>query len=90
MIFLNGCTSAGKTSVARALQAVLDPPHLRLGIDDAFAMLPLKLHNHPDGFFFDTDARGELRLNHGATGFAVLKAHARMADAYHGWRRARA
>ncbi len=44
-------------------------------------MLPLKLHNHPDGFFFDTDARGDIRLNHGATGFAVLKAHARMAAA---------
>lgn len=81
MIFLNGCTSAGKTSIARALQDMLDPPHLRFGIDDAFAMLPLHLHNHADGFFFDTGARGEIRLNHGATGLAVLKAHARMAAA---------
>lgn len=84
VVFLNGCTSAGKTSVARALQEILDPAHVRTGIDDAFAMLPLKLHNHPDGFFFDTDPRGEIRLNHGVVGLAVLKAHARMAAALAG------
>ncbi|MBA4047937.1 MAG: chloramphenicol phosphotransferase [Sphingomonas sp.] len=78
-LFLNGCTSAGKTSIARALQDLLDPPHLRLGIDDAFALLPTKLHNHADGFFFDTDARGEIRLNHGPVGLSLLRAHARMA-----------
>lgn len=81
ILFLNGCTSAGKTSIARALQRLLDPPHLRLGIDDGFAMLPPQLHNHPDGFYFDTDDRGEVRLNHGAFGLAMLKAHARCAAA---------
>ncbi len=81
VIFLNGPTSAGKTSIARALQAILDPPHLRHGIDDAFAMLPLRLHNHPDGFFFDTDSRGEIRLNHGRFGRAMLAAHAHGAAA---------
>lgn len=79
IILLNGCTSAGKTSLARELQAQLPTPYLRYGIDDAFAMLPLRLHNHPDGFFFDTDDRGEVRLNHGRNGRAVLKAHARAA-----------
>ncbi len=81
VIFLNGCTSAGKTSIARALQAELPTPFLRFGIDDAFAMLPRRLHNQPDGFFFDTDARGHIRLNHGPFGFATLKAHARAAAA---------
>lgn len=84
VVFLNGCTSAGKTSVARALQEMLDPAHVRTGIDDAFAMLPLKLHNHPDGFFFDRDSRGEVRLNNGPVGLALLKAHARMAAALAG------
>lgn len=79
MIFLNGCTSAGKTSIARALQAALDPPFLRYGIDDAFAMLPLHLHNHADGFFFDRDSRGLVRLNHGALGRTLLRAHRRVA-----------
>ena len=39
-------------------------------------MLPLRLHNHSDGFFFDVDERGEIRLNHGPFGLATLKAHA--------------
>lgn len=81
VVFLNGCTSAGKTGIARALQESLDPPHVRLGIDDAFAMLPVKLRHHPDGFFFDTDPRGLVRLNHGSFSIAMLKAHARMAAA---------
>lgn len=82
IIFLNGCTSAGKTSIARALQAALPRPFLRLGIDNAFAMLPPSRHNHPDGFFFDTDERGEIRLNHGAFGLATLKVHAWAAAAF--------
>jgi len=79
MIFLNGCTSAGKTSIAQALQARLDPPHLHYGIDDAFAMLPLRLHDHADGFFFDRDVRGLVRLNHGPFGAATLRAYRRAA-----------
>lgn len=75
VLFLNGCTSAGKTSVARQLQALLDPPHLYLGIDDAFAMLPARLHSNREGFFFDADERGEVRLNFGPFGLATLRAH---------------
>ena len=84
IIFLNGWTSAGKTSIAQALQARLDPPHLRYGIDDAFAMLPLRLHDQPDGFFFDRDARGLVRLNHGPFGQATLRAYRRAAAAIAG------
>lgn len=81
VIFLNGCTSAGKSSIAKALQAILDPPHLRFGIDDAFAMLPSMLHDHPDGFYFDVDQRGLVRLNHGPFGRATLCAYHRAAAA---------
>lgn len=81
ILFLNGCTSAGKSSIARELQALSAVPLLRFGIDDAFATLPLRLHNHSDGFFFDTDPRGMVRLNHGPFGLATLKAHARAAAA---------
>jgi len=81
VIFLNGCTSSGKSSLARELQKRLTVPHLRLGIDDAFAMLPLHLHNNPEGFFFDKDSEGEVRLNFGAFGLATLKAHHRSAAA---------
>lgn len=76
ILFLNGCTSAGKTTIARLLQAMLDRPHLYLGIDDAFAMLPTKLHDAPNGFFFGVDARGDVRLNLGPFGLATLRAHA--------------
>lgn len=59
----------------------LPTPFLRLGIDDAFAMLPPQLHNNPDGFFFDTDQDGDVRLNYGSVGLKMLKAHARTARA---------
>ena len=75
IIFLNGSTSAGKSSIARALQEALPRPHLLTGIDDAFAMLPQGMHNHPDGFFFDRNAHGLIRLNFGAFGLAMLTAH---------------
>lgn len=76
VIFLNGCTSAGKSSIARALQARLPTPWLCTGIDDAFAMLPPHLHNHLNGFFFDRTEHNLVRLNFGAFGLATLKAHA--------------
>lgn len=40
VIILNGTSSAGKTTLAMALQRVLDPPPLVLGIDFFLAMLP--------------------------------------------------
>ncbi|WOE74409.1 chloramphenicol phosphotransferase CPT family protein [Alterisphingorhabdus coralli] len=81
IIFLNGCTSAGKSSLAKALQEQIDEPYLLLGIDDAFASLPQRSHNNPEGFFFDRDDRGLVRLNFGAFGLATLKAHHRAAAA---------
>lgn len=75
VIFLNGCTSAGKSSIARSLQQTLTQPYLLTGIDDAFAMLPDRMHNHEDGFFFDRNEAGLVRLNFGEFGLATLKAH---------------
>ena len=75
VIFLNGCTSAGKSSVAKTVQNQLSAPFLLTGIDHAFSMLPANLHNNPDGFFFDRDRDGLLRLNFGSFGLATLKAH---------------
>ena len=75
VIFLNGCTSAGKSSVAKTVQNQLSAPFLLTGIDDVFSMLPANLHNNPDGFFFDRDCDGLVRLNFGSFGLATLKAH---------------
>lgn len=77
ILLLNGCTSAGKSGVTRALQALLPDCWLRFGIDDAFGMLPEPLHNSRNGFWFDTDAFGDPRLNMGPAGQTVLAAYRR-------------
>jgi len=48
IIYLNGPSSSGKSSLAKALQAVLDPPFLHIGIDKIIGMMPEKV-NHWSG-----------------------------------------
>ena len=40
VIFLNGASSAGKTTLGTALQDALDEPYLLMGLDTCFAMVP--------------------------------------------------
>jgi chloramphenicol 3-O phosphotransferase len=40
IIFLNGCGSSGKTSIARCLQSLSDKPWMIFGVDTLFEMLP--------------------------------------------------
>jgi chloramphenicol 3-O phosphotransferase len=40
IVYLNGVSSAGKTSIGRALQDALDEPFLLLGVDTFLQMLP--------------------------------------------------
>lgn len=77
IIFLNGCTSAGKSSLTKALQKSLSGLWLTTGIDHAITMAPPQLHHHRDGFFFDQDEAGDVRLNFGPSGQALLAAHRR-------------
>jgi chloramphenicol 3-O phosphotransferase len=77
ILLLNGCTSAGKSSLTRALHAQLPDCWLRFGIDDAFGMLPETLHDNRNGFWFDTDAWGDPRLNMGPAGQTTLAAYRR-------------
>lgn len=42
IIFLNGCSSAGKTSLVKAIQMLGSEPWLTLGVDSLFATLPAK------------------------------------------------
>src|SRR5688500_6370999 len=53
-ILLNGTSSAGKTSLARALQLRLDPPHLCFGVDAFLQALPPSMHGTEDGVRFAT------------------------------------
>ena len=40
IIFINGTSSSGKTSIVRALQDLLDKPYLEAGIDKFIFMMP--------------------------------------------------
>lgn len=74
VIFLNGSTSAGKTSIAKALQARLPAPYLRFGVDDIFPWLPAQWDGHPEGFQFVPQPNGELPLLVGPAGRKVMTA----------------
>ena len=43
IIFLNGCASAGKTTLAKAIQQVSEEPFLFVGIDALFGAMPRKI-----------------------------------------------
>jgi chloramphenicol 3-O phosphotransferase len=43
IIFLNGCASAGKTTLAKAIQYLSDEPYLLVGIDALFGAMPKKI-----------------------------------------------
>jgi chloramphenicol 3-O phosphotransferase len=53
IIILNGTSSAGKSSTARALQKMADGFFLHIAFDAFLEMLPHKLWNHPDGISFE-------------------------------------
>jgi len=75
IIFLNGCTSAGKSSLALQLQAQLNTPYLLTGIDDAFRMIPSRYHNSKTGFRFTRDHDNLVQLDIGDLGKTTLYAH---------------
>ena len=58
VILLNGTSSAGKTSVAAALQRQLDEHYVRLGIDQFLSALPPDLHDSAEGVCFVDDQAG--------------------------------
>lgn len=65
IIYLNGASSAGKTSIARELQRMLEQPHLVLGIDTFIRMLPPRLFGSPEGWRFVDAGGGALRVERG-------------------------
>ena len=53
VIILNGVGSVGKTSTAKALQAITPKPFLHIAMDAFLDMLPEKLLADPDGLLFE-------------------------------------
>jgi len=52
IIILNGGSSSGKSSIARALQGLLPEPWLTFGVDDFVDALPPAMRNSDDGLVF--------------------------------------
>lgn len=76
IILLNGVGSAGKSSIARALQAMLSDPWLHVSMDGFLDMLPGHLHDDPDGFayrtFADHDGMPQVEITAGPAGERLL------------------
>jgi chloramphenicol 3-O phosphotransferase len=53
IILLNGVGSAGKSSIAKALQTITAEPFLHVVTDAFLEMLPEALWGHPDGIVFE-------------------------------------
>ena len=53
IILLNGVGSAGKSSIAKALQTIASEPFLHVQMDTFVEMLPEALQDHADGFFHE-------------------------------------
>ena len=58
VIFLDGASSSGKSSLSHALQEILETPYLHIGIDQFIWMMPAKLNNWegdtaPQGFCWE-------------------------------------
>jgi chloramphenicol 3-O phosphotransferase len=92
IIILNGTSSAGKTTLARALQKALLDPYLCLGIDTFLAMLPHRYYSREpstdptvSSYLVHTDAAGPwVEMQIGAVedrvGRAMYSAIAALAD----------
>lgn len=68
IVLLNGVGSAGKSSIARALQAAAATPFLHVAMDGFLEMLPPALFGHPDGLVFtrrDTPEGPEIEISGG-------------------------
>src|SRR5215213_3924273 len=49
IIFLNGTSSSGKTSIVKALQEIMDGYYIGTGIDHFLDAAPDKIHTSSDG-----------------------------------------
>ena len=58
IILLNGVGSAGKSSIAKALQDITAEPFLHFSMDVFLEMLPPRYFDHPDGLVFETIQEG--------------------------------
>ena len=73
---LNGVGSAGKSSIARALQTITAAPFLHVQMDAFLNMLPEALQDHADGFSFETvqeDGKPSVVIRSGPIGVRAMR-----------------
>lgn len=58
IVLLNGVGSAGKSSIAKSLQALTRTPFLHVQMDTFLEMMPETLQEHPDGISYDVGDDG--------------------------------
>lgn len=76
IVLLNGVGSAGKSSIARALQTITAEPFLHVQMDAFLEMLPEALQNHTQGFAFETilqDGKPSVAIKAGPVGRRTMQ-----------------
>ena len=76
IVVLNGIGSVGKSSVARALQAIASQPMLHVQMDTFLDMLPEALQDHPDAFSYETvleDGKPQVVIRGGPVGEKLMR-----------------
>jgi chloramphenicol 3-O phosphotransferase len=76
IILLNGVGSAGKTSIARALQAITAEPFLYVAMDTFLEMLPERYWNHSDTFTYrieSEDGKPSVVIETGPAGERLMR-----------------
>ena len=76
IVLLTGVGSAGKSSIARALQTMTADPFLHVPVDAFLEMMPERLQDHPDGFAFETvheDGKPLVVIRSGPVGIRVMR-----------------
>lgn len=76
VVILNGTSSAGKTSLARAIQRLAAGPVLRVSMDDFLEMMPPRFANDDEAFSFRLVADAhpvEVAIGTGSYGAALMR-----------------
>jgi len=76
IVLLNGAGSAGKGSIARALQAITAGPFLHVQMDAFLDMLPAARQDHPEAFSYETvqrDGAPAVVIRAGAAGERLMR-----------------
>ena len=76
IILLNGVGSAGKSSIAKALQTITAEPFLHVAMDAFLEMMPARYWDHPDGVTFETmqqDGKPSIVIRSGPVAERILR-----------------